>query len=54
MLKKLWRILVGLALISLAETGRAQTGENVGVRAGISHDDYDRLLKKYVNEHRGW
>jgi len=29
---------------------RAQTGENVDVRAGINHDEFDRLLKKYVNE----
>ena len=28
----------------------AQTGENVEVRAGIDHGDFDRLLKKYVNE----
>ncbi len=26
------------------------TGDNVQVRAGINHDVYDRLLKKYVNE----
>ena len=26
------------------------TGDNVEVRAGIKHDEYDRLLKKYVNE----
>lgn len=36
-----------------------QTGENVSVRAGIKHDEYDRLLKKYVNErglvnYAGW
>ena len=36
-----------------------QTGENVEVRSGINHSDYDRLLKKYVNErglvnYSGW
>lgn len=29
---------------------RAQTGENVEVRAGIHHEPFDRLLKKYVNK----
>lgn len=28
----------------------AQTGENVEVRAGIDHREFDLLLKKYVNE----
>src|SRR5207244_10669396 len=28
----------------------AQTGEYVDVRSGINHDEFDRLLKKYVNE----
>ena len=30
---------------------RAQTGENVDVPAGINHNAYDALLKKYVNDH---
>jgi hypothetical protein len=29
---------------------RGQTGENVDVRAGINHDEFNRLLEKYVNE----
>src|SRR5438552_13933782 len=35
---------------TLVSAARAQTGENVDVRAGINHDEFDRLLKKYVNE----
>src|SRR5260370_30700700 len=38
----------GFAFFSL--TTHAQTGENVDVPAGINHDEFDRLLKKYVNE----
>jgi len=49
--------IMGFAFLSL--TARAQTGENVDVRAGIDHSDFDRLLKKYVNEqglvnYTGW
>ncbi len=40
---------IGL-LIFAGVIARAQAGENVDVRAGISHDAYDALLKKYVNE----
>jgi hypothetical protein len=29
---------------------RTQSGENIDVSIGINHDEYDRLLKKYVNE----
>src|SRR5438105_13146985 len=49
-MSKLWILLsiMGFAFVSL--TTNAQTGENVDVRAGINHDDFDRLLKKYVNE----
>ena len=32
-------------------TAYAQTRENVDVPSGINHDELDRLLKKYVNEH---
>jgi hypothetical protein len=39
---------MAFALFSL--TARAQTGENVEVRAGIDHAEFDGLLKKYVNE----
>jgi hypothetical protein len=34
----------------MAAVAYAQTGEDVDVRAGTNHDEYDRLLKKYVNE----
>ena len=48
---KLWLVLIifvfGLALVS---RGRAQSGENAEVRAGIDHSEFDRLLKKYVND----
>jgi Protein of unknown function, DUF547 len=37
-------------LILMAINARAQTDENVVVRAGIHHEAFDRLLKKYVNE----
>src|SRR5438552_13632817 len=40
--------ILGFAFISLLT--RAQTGENVDVPAGIHHDEFDRLLKKYVND----
>lgn len=39
--------------ISIGTTTRAeqaQRGENVEVRSGISHSEFERLLKKYVNE----
>jgi Protein of unknown function, DUF547 len=48
---QLWIVLIIVGLIFVAMTARAQTGENVEVRAGINHDSFDRLLKKYVNEH---
>jgi hypothetical protein len=38
------------ALCLPARAQQNQTGENVEVRSGIDHHDYDRLLKKYVNE----
>jgi len=48
---KLWVLLVififALALVSRA---CAQSGESVEVRAGIDHSEFDRLLKKYVND----
>ncbi len=48
---------MGLALLNLSV--HAQSGENVDVRTGIDHREFDRLLKKYVNEqglvnYRGW
>ncbi len=49
---KLWILLIvlGLIFVSAAARAHSQTGENVDVRAGINHDEFDRLLKKYVNE----
>jgi hypothetical protein len=49
-MNKLWILLIICGLIFAGKIAPAQTGENVGVRAGINHDDYERLLKKYVNE----
>jgi hypothetical protein len=45
-----WIILIIIGLIFVAMTARAKAGENVDVRAGINHESFDRLLKKYVNE----
>jgi hypothetical protein len=39
---------MGFAFSTL--TSPAQTGENVEVRAGIDHSEFDRLRKKYANE----
>ena len=54
--------IVLLPLISVGLTARGQqtqSGENVDVAPGINPDEYDRLLKKYVNEqglvnYRAW
>lgn len=43
-------LLLLLALLCPALAQENATGEKVSVRAGIKHDDLDRLLKKYVNE----
>jgi hypothetical protein len=40
---------IGL-LIFAGAIARAQSGENVDVPAGINHDEFNRLLEKYVNE----
>jgi hypothetical protein len=54
-MNKVWILLVlfifGLIFVSAAARAHAQTGENVDVPAGINHEEIDRLLKKYVNEH---
>jgi hypothetical protein len=50
---KLWVFFIMFGLILVSATAHArgnQTGEDVDVRAGINHDELDRLLKKYVNE----
>jgi hypothetical protein len=51
-MNRLWILLIifGLILVRAAARAHAQTGENVDVRAGINHDEFDRLLKQYVNE----
>jgi len=43
-------VIFGLVCVGAAAGTKGQTGENVDVLAGINHDEYDRLLKKYVNE----
>ncbi len=45
-------LLVGIlfAGFGIARAQQNQSGENVDVRAGIDHSEFDRLLKKYVNE----
>src|SRR5439155_17479028 len=47
-----WILLIvfGLACVDVMAGARGQTGENVDVRSGINHGEFDRLLKKYVNE----
>src|SRR5439155_21897678 len=42
--------LFGLVCIGVVARTKGQTSENVDVRSGINHDEFDRLLKKYVNE----
>ncbi len=49
-MNKLWILLFIAGFFPIRLTARAQTGENVDVRSGIDHDEFDRLLKKYVNE----
>ncbi len=54
--------LVALSLLAVIALVRAQqnaTGDNMQVRAGIDHAEFDRLLKKYVNaqglvDYSGW
>jgi hypothetical protein len=50
MMNQLWIAPFILGLIFVATNMPAQTGENVHVRSGINHNEYDRLLKKYVND----
>jgi hypothetical protein len=49
-MNKLWILLLIIGIAFLTLMARAQTGENVEVRAGINHDEFNRLLEKYVNE----
>jgi hypothetical protein len=48
MTNRLWILFVIMACLGFA--AHAQTGENVDVRSGIDRGEFDRLLKKYVNE----
>lgn len=50
MTDKHWVLVVIFGLTFVTTTALAQKGENVDVRSGINHNDYDGLLKKYVNE----
>ena len=50
MINKVWVSLMILGLIPVTMTSRAETRENVDVRSGINHLEFDRLLKKYVDE----
>src|SRR5713101_4411315 len=43
-------IIFGLACVGVLAGARGQTSENVDVRSGINHGEFDRLLKKYVNQ----
>jgi hypothetical protein len=43
-------IIFGFVSVGIAARARGQTGENDDVATGINHDEFDRLLKKYVNE----
>src|ERR687892_2911975 len=43
-------LIFGIIFVNAAVRALAQTGENIDVRAGINHDEFDRLLKKYVKE----
>lgn len=47
---KVWIFIFAMGLGISSLTTHAQTGENVNVRSGINHDEFDHLLKKYVNE----
>jgi hypothetical protein len=49
-MNQLWIALIIFGSIFVATNARAQAGENVHVRSGINHAEYDQLLKKYVNE----
>jgi uncharacterized protein DUF547 len=53
-MNKMFVLLFGIGLLiffcAVASAQKKQSGENVDVRAGIDHSEFDRLLKKYVNE----
>jgi hypothetical protein len=49
-LKNVWTVLSIMGFTFVSVTAGAQTGENVEVRSGIDHQQFDRLLKKYVND----
>ncbi len=43
-------VILVLACMGIATRAGGQAGENVDVPSGIRHDEFDRLLKKYVND----
>jgi hypothetical protein len=49
-MRRFWILLSLIGFVFISLITRAQTGENVDVPAGINHDEFDRLLKKYVND----
>ncbi len=49
-MNQLWIAFIIFGLGFVAIISAAQTRENVEAPAGINHDSFDRLLKKYVNE----
>jgi hypothetical protein len=49
-MNQFWIALFVCGLVFVAISLQAQTAENVEVDAGINHDSFHRLLKKYVNE----
>jgi hypothetical protein len=51
MINKISVTLTIFGLIFLGKTALPRTGETVEVRSGIDHEPFERLLKKYVNEH---
>jgi len=53
-MNKIFGLLLGIGLLifvcAIARAQGNQSGGNVDVRAGIDHSEFDRLLKKYLNE----
>jgi hypothetical protein len=46
----IWILVAIFGLIFVATTAPEQKGENIDVPSSINQNDYDRLLKKFVNE----
>jgi hypothetical protein len=49
-MNKVWILFLAVGFAFFSLTAHAQTVENVEVRSEINHEEFDRLLKKYVNE----